>query len=118
MSKTLKNANPEWVTSKQERMNYYLYFCGQNVIYALVSTYLVTFLLFQGVDPAKSAAVMLAVKIWDAVNDAIFGCIFDKVHFKNGQKFIPWLRISLLAMSLGIRHTPCATCPFSAMSPQ
>ena len=44
-------------------MNYYLYFCGQNVIYALVSTYLVTFLLFQGVDPAKSAAVMLAVKI-------------------------------------------------------
>lgn len=85
MSKTLKNANPEWVTSKQERMNYYLYFCGQNVIYALVSTYLVTFLLFQGVDPAKSAAVMLAVKIWDAVNDAIFGCIFDKVHFKNGQ---------------------------------
>lgn len=100
MSKTLKNANPEWVTSKQERMNYYLYFCGQNVIYALVSTYLVTFLLFQGVDPAKSAAVMLAVKIWDAVNDAIFGCIFDKVHFKNGQKFIPWLRISLLAIPI------------------
>ena len=100
LSKTLKNANPEWVTSKQERMKYYLYFCGQNVIYALVSTYLVTFLLFQGVDPAKSAAVMLAVKIWDAVNDAIFGCIFDKVHFKNGQKFIPWLRISLLAIPM------------------
>lgn len=81
-------------------MNYYLYFCGQNIIYSLVTTYLVTYLLFQGVDTAKSAAVMLAVKVWDAVNDAIFGCIFDKVRFKSGQKFIPWLRISLLGIPI------------------
>lgn len=95
-----KNRNPEWVTAKGERMNYYLYFCGQNIIYSLVTTYLVTFLLFQGVDPAKSAVVMLAVKVWDAVNDAIFGCIFDRVHFKSGLKFIPWLRVSLLGIPL------------------
>ena len=95
-----KNRNPEWVTAKGERMNYYLYFCGQNIIYSLVTTYLVTFLLFQGVDPAKSAVVMLAVKVWDAVNDAVFGCVFDRVHFKSGLKFIPWLRVSLLGIPL------------------
>lgn len=97
----LKTSQPNgWVTAKRERMYYYLYFCGQNVIYTLVSTYLVTYLLFQGVDPAASATIMLAVKVWDAVNDAIFGCIFDKVKFKSGQKFIPWLKISLVAIPI------------------
>ena len=67
-------------------MSYYLYFLGQNIIYSMVVTFLTTYLLFQGVDPVKSATVMLIVKIWDAVNDAIFGCIFDKVKFKSNVK--------------------------------
>lgn len=97
----LKRPQPAgWVTAKKERMYYYLYFCGQNVIYTLVSTYLVTYLLFQGIDTGVTASIMLAVKIWDAVNDAIFGCIFDKVRFKSGQKFIPWLKISLVAIPI------------------
>ena len=37
---------------------------------------------------------MLAVKVWDAVNDAIFGVIFDAVKFKSGKKFTPWLKVS------------------------
>ena len=44
----------------------------------------------------KTAGIMLAVKVWDAVNDAIFGVLFDKVKFKSGKKFVPWLRISLV----------------------
>jgi Na+/melibiose symporter-like transporter len=35
------------------------------------------------------------VKLWDAVNDVIFGTLIDKVKFKKSGKFIPWLRISL-----------------------
>lgn len=46
-----------------------------------------------GVDVAKTATVMFAVKLWDAVKDALFGLIFDKVKFKKG-KCLPWLRIS------------------------
>ncbi|MGN0467691.1 MAG: MFS transporter [Acutalibacteraceae bacterium] len=83
-----------WATDPKERMSYYLYFAGQNAIYSLVSTYLTTYMLFIGVDPTKSGSVMIAVKIWDAVNDAIFGVIFDSVKFKSGKKFLPWLRIS------------------------
>lgn len=94
------NKNPLWQTSKKERMSYYVYFCGQNMIYTLVTSFLMTALLFQGVDVSKAAGITLAIKIWDAVNDAIFGCIFDKVRFKSGKKFIPWLKVSLFAIPL------------------
>ena len=46
--------------------------------------------------PRIFAAVLLIVKVWDAVNDPIFGYIFDKVKFKNGLKSLPWLRISVV----------------------
>lgn len=92
--KTAVNKNPLWQTLPGERKSYYSYFLGQNMIYSLVSAYLTTFLLLIGINPVKSAAVMLAVKVWDAVNDAIFGVIFDKITFKSGKKFIPWLKIA------------------------
>ncbi len=53
------------------------------MIYTMITSFLTTYLLFQGVDPVKSGTVMLIVKIWDAMNDAVFGCIFDKVKFKS-----------------------------------
>ncbi len=93
-TKTKKPQNPLWQTNPGERKSYYSYFLGQNMIYSMIAAYLTTFLLLIGVDPVKSAAVMLAVKVWDAVNDAIFGVIFDKVQFKSGKKYIPWLKIA------------------------
>ena len=44
--------------------------------------------------------MLLIVKIWDAVNDPIFGFIFDKVKFKNGQKSLPWLRVAVLLIPI------------------
>ena len=92
----LKSTPAGWETAPLERKSYYLYFAGQNAIYFLLSNYLATYLLFCGIDPLKSSAVMLAVKVWDAVNDAIFGVIFDSVKFKSGKKYLPWLKISTL----------------------
>ncbi|MBQ7116728.1 MAG: MFS transporter [Clostridia bacterium] len=92
--KTKKIQNPLWQTNPTERKSYYFYFFGQNMIYNMIAAYLTTFLLLLGVNPAKSAAVMLAVKVWDAVNDALFGVIFDKIKFRSGKKFIPWLKIA------------------------
>ncbi len=83
------------MTLRRERRDYGLYLLGQNTIYSLVTTYLVTYLLMCGISPVKSASVMLAVKVWDAVNDALSGALFDKVKFKRNNKFLPWLRISL-----------------------
>ncbi len=90
----MKTKNPEWMTNSMERMSYYSFFMGQDAIYAVVTTFLTTYLLFQGINPVKSGFVMLAVKVWDAVNDVIFGVIFDSVHFKSKKKFLPWLKIS------------------------
>lgn len=92
----IQKTPPGWATEPRERLSYYLYFAGQNAIYTLVSTFLTTYMLFVGVDPTKSGSVMIAVKIWDAVNDALFGVIFDSVHFKSGKKFMPWLKISTI----------------------
>ncbi len=84
----------QWQTSPVERNSYLVYFAGQNIFYFLIANFLTTYLMMTGVDMAKVSIVVMAVKVWDAVNDAIFGAIFDKVKFKNGQKCMPWVRIS------------------------
>lgn len=98
--KQTKPQNPLWQTTNSERKSYYTYFFGQNMIYNMIAGYLTTFLLLIGVNPVKSAAVMLIVKVWDSVNDAIFGVIFDKFKFKSKQKYIPWLKIACAATPL------------------
>ena len=89
----MKNRHPDFLTTRRERGSYWFYFVGQNLFYAIVAYYLVTYMMMIGVDVTKTATVMFAVKLWDAVNDALFGLIFDKVKFKKG-KCLPWLRIS------------------------
>ena len=73
----------DWSTEPVERASYYSYFAGQNMIYTLFNVCLTTYLLFLGIDPIKSATVMLVVKVWDAVNDTLFGAIFDLIKFKS-----------------------------------
>ena len=94
-------ANKEgWTTEPAERASYYSYFAGQNMIYTLFNVCLTTYLLFLGVDPLKSATVMLVVKVWDAVNDTLFGVIFDSIKFKSGKKYLPWIRVSTVLIPL------------------
>ncbi len=90
----------DWSTEPGERFSYYSYFAGQNMIYTLFNVCLTTYLLFLGIDPIKSAAVMLIVKVWDAVNDTLFGVIFDSVKFKGGKKYLPWIRISTILIPI------------------
>lgn len=90
----MKN-NKDYTTKPKERVSYWVYFVGQNVFYNLVTAFLATYLALVGISLAKIAVVMLIVKAWDAVNDPLFGVIFDKVKFKSGNKSLPWLRISI-----------------------
>ena len=98
--KSVFATRPGWSTEGGERLSYYSYFAGQNMIYTLFNVCLTTYLLFLGVDPIKSAAVMLAVKVWDAVNDTLFGVIFDAVKFKSGKKYLPWIRVSTVLIPI------------------
>ena len=89
-------SNPAgYMTTPRERVSYWTYFIGQNIYYNITAAFISTYLAMQGIPLGKVAVVLLIVKIWDAVNDPIFGFIFDKVRFKNGQKSLPWLRIAV-----------------------
>ena len=70
------------------------------MIYTLFNVCLTTYLLFLGIDPIKSGAVMLVVKVWDAVNDTMFGMIFDTIKFKSGKKYLPWIRVSTILIPI------------------
>ena len=85
-----------YMTTFKERLSYWSYFVGQNIYYNITAAFISTYLAMQGIDLAKVAVVLLIVKIWDAVNDPIFGYFFDRIRFKNGQKSLPWLRLSTL----------------------
>ena len=96
-----KRTNPEgYMTTPKERQSYWNYFVGQNAYYYLTATFLSTYLAMQGVSLAKVAIVLLIVKIWDAVNDPLFGFLFDRIEFKSGLKSLPWLRVSVVLMPI------------------
>ena len=86
---------PANMTTFKERLSYWTYFVGQNVYYNITFIYPSAYLAMQGIALWKVSLVLLIVKIWDAINDPIFGYIFDKVKFKNGLKSLPWLRIAV-----------------------
>ena len=90
----MENLKPKYMTTSKERFSYWTYFVGQNIYYNITAVYISTYLAMQGISLAKVSLVLLIVKIWDAINDPIFGYIFDKVKFKSGQKSLPWLRIA------------------------
>ncbi len=91
----MKKENPNYMTTFKERLSYWTYFVGQNVYYNITFIYLSAYLAMQGIALWKVSLVLLIVKIWDAVNDPIFGYIFDRVKFKSGLKSLPWLRIAV-----------------------
>ena len=91
----MKNNHPGYMTTPRERVSYWTYFIGQNVYYNITAAFISTYLAMQGIPLGKVAVVLLIVKVWDAINDPIFGFIFDKVKFKKGQKSLPWLRIAV-----------------------
>ena len=134
----MKNKHPDYMTTPKERVSYWTFFIGQNIYYNITAMFISTYLAMQGISLAKVGTVLLIVKVWDAVNDPIFGFIFDRIKFKNGQKSLPWLRLaaalfpivtvalfsipsalsdtgnsggSASAICCGIWSTPCRMCP-------
>ena len=91
---------PGYMTTLGERRSYWTYFVGQNVYYCITAAFISTYLAMQGIDLTKVALVLLVVKIWDAINDPLFGFLFDRIQFKNGQKSLPWLRVSTALMPI------------------
>ena len=86
-------------TEKREPIAYAMFFLGQNLILGFAG-YVETFLTDIGIAAATAAAILIIPKLWDAVNDVFFGYIVDRHTFKNGLKFIPWVRIGTAAVGI------------------
>ena len=101
----LNRKNPEesakkkldFQTTRAERLVYPLYGMGQNLLLNFVTGYIMLYYTDVLIIPtAAISALMLSTRIWDAVNDPLFGYVVDKVKFKSGNKFMPWLKASSL----------------------
>ena len=88
----LKERKLGYQTTRKEPFTYCMFYLGQNILWGFVAL-IATFLTDIGIDAATASAVLLIPKLWDAVNDVLFGYIVDRHKFKNGQKFIPWVKI-------------------------
>ena len=97
MGKGKNAAKEHFMVTGREKTSYGSYFIGQNIYYLLLYMFLVTYFTDIGIPAASVAVLLLVVKVWDAINDPIFGGIVDKIKFKKG-KFLPWLKISLFAI--------------------
>ena len=94
-----KNPSLNYVTGRKERIAYCLFFLGQNILWGYAG-YVETFLTDVGIAAGTAAMILVIPKLWDAVNDVIFGYLMDRHTFKNGQKFIPWVRVGTAAIGI------------------
>lgn len=78
---------------------------GRDIMYNLVTSYLLAFVLFtRNLNAAQLSAItaiMVAARVFDALNDPIMGNIIERTRTKWG-KFKPWLVIGILSTSLVI----------------
>lgn len=95
----MKNNRLGYATNRRERAAYCLFFLGQNILWGYAG-YVETFLTDIGISAAIAAVILLVPKLWDAVNDILFGYIMDRHTFKNNQRFIPWVRVGTAAIGI------------------
>lgn len=96
------------MNEKQEKKNLLFYplgTVGRDMVYALFTNYVMLFILYTKQlthgQLAAITAIMVAARIFDALNDPIMGNIIEKTRSKYG-KFKPWLLSGILLTSVVI----------------
>lgn len=93
----------QWLTTTKQRGKYYVSDLARTCEGAIITTFMTMFLLMQGINPAKMAGIMLAVKIIDSFDDVIFGFLVDKIKIADlgklkkiiGEgKYLPWFKLT------------------------
>lgn len=98
-NQTIKKGPIDYITGKFERTSYGIYFFGQLIFYGIVTGFLSLYLTDSGVPAIAVSGIYAVAKIWDAVNDPLFGVIVDRTNMKRG-KYIPWVRLSSFLIPL------------------
>lgn len=87
----------QFITSKGERVSYGMYAFGAILSYYVIMSFLQLFMTDLGIPAAMVGLIFIFAKVWDAVNDPLFGVMVDKINLKGG-KYRPWLRVAGLAI--------------------
>lgn len=88
-----------FVTGGRERVAYCIFFLGQNILWGFAGN-IEPFLTDLEIAAGMAGLILLIPKLWDAVNDILFGYIVDRHTFRSGQKFLPWVRIGTSAIGI------------------
>ena len=87
---------------KRNMIMYPLGTVGRDMVYCLVTNFLLTYILFtKGLTSAQLGAVtaiMVAARVFDALNDPVMGNIIENTRSRWG-KFKPWLLVGMLLTS-------------------
>ena len=90
----------------QDKKNLWMYplgTVGRDMVYTLFTNYILTFILFTRTLSAAHltaiTAIMIAARVFDALNDPIMGNIIERTRTRWG-KFKPWLLLGILSTSL------------------
>ncbi len=90
----------KFATSGGERFRIGMYAFGAILSYYIIYSYFQLFLTDAvGITPGIVSIIFAVAKVFDAVNDPVFGVIVDKYNPKGG-KYTPWLKIASIAIPL------------------
>lgn len=91
--------------TKKNLIYYPLGTVGRDAVFCLINSYLLTFVLFthplDGAQVAAITGIMIAARVFDALNDPIMGNLIERTRSKYG-KFKPWLVAGGLSTSVVI----------------
>jgi len=91
------------MNSKRNRYTFGIGTIGRDMVYSLVSMYLI-FYLTDVIDLSTGilwwiTGIILAARVFDALNDPVMGLIVDNTHTRFG-KFKPWIAIGALVSGI------------------
>ena len=95
----------EQKTNRRNLIMFPLGTVGRDMVYALVTNFLLTYVLFTrqltAAQLSAITAIMVGARIFDALNDPIMGNIIESTRTKWG-KFKPWIVIGMFTTSIVI----------------
>ena len=96
----MKKALPQF--GLKDKIGYALGDLGGHLTFAFVSTYLLLFYTqYMGIDPAVYGAFILALKLWEGLNDPLIGALIDKKSAGKSNRYKPWIQKAMWGLSIG-----------------
>ena len=106
-----KESQKGWRTNVKERLTYAIGYNASTGMSLLLQAQLTTYLLMSGIPLSVSAAVLLVIKVIDALDDMLFGWVVDRFHPERNPKlkkmvgdgrYMPWLKLCWYIMPAAV----------------